>query len=499
MSRESDRSRRGYAWHRLAGLIGGPAAAVAMLAFGAPAGMPAGAWTVAAVVALMASWWMTEALPLAVTALVPLALFPALGINTLDGTASAYADPLIFLFLGGFMLAAALERWRLGLRLALGIVRLGGSEPARIVASVMAVTAFLSMWVSNTAAAIVMLPIGLSIIGGARAANRWLDQRGLKAFAAALMLGIAYAASIGGMATLIGTPPNALFAAYVRDAYGVIVPFGRWLLVGVPVVAILLPLAWLVLTKLAFPVPRTALGRGEDSAAAGIALPGPPSRGEWMAGAVFVLTVLCWIVLPFLRQRWPALELSDSGVAIVAAVLLFVLPVHPRRGVFVLGWRDVRRLPWNVLILFGGGLALGEAMGRSGLADLVGESVVALGGLPPFVLVIVVSGAVVLLGELASNTAIAALFLPIAGAASVGIGESPLVLALSVALAASIGFMLPVATPPNAIVFGSGLVSAAQMLRAGIILDAVGVAVVSLAALALGAWLGDLPAPTPAE
>jgi len=246
-------------------------------------------------------------------------------------------------------------------------------------------------------------------------------------------------------------------------------------------------------------VPRTALGRGEDSAAAGIALPGPPSRGEWMAGAVFVLTVLCWIVLPFLRQRWPALELSDSGVAIVAAVLLFVLPVHPRRGVFVLGWRDVRRLPWNVLILFGGGLALGEAMGRSGLADLVGESVVALGGLPPFVLVIVVSGAVVLLGELASNTAIAALFLPIAGAASVGIGESPLVLALSVALAASIGFMLPVATPPNAIVFGSGLVSAAQMLRAGIILDAVGVAVVSLAALALGAWLGDLPAPTPAE
>lgn len=477
---------------RLGGLIAGPAAAVAMLAGGAPEGLSGEAWAVAAAAAWMAVWWMTEAVPLAVTALLPLLLFPLLGVNSMEGTAAAYADPVVFLFLGGFMLAAAVQRWQLSRRLALLLLRQAGGGPGAIVGGLMAATAFLSLWMSNTATAMVMLPIAQAAIAGVR---RDLGEEGERAFAhftAAALLGVGYAASIGGIGSLIGTPPNALLAGFMRETHGIEISFGRWMLLGLPAVVILLPAAWFVLTRIAF---RFALPPQGDRAAAiesELGTLGPMSRGERIVAVVFVATAAAWMFGPLLRQSLSWFTLSDAGIALAAALLLFSIP-SGAAGQRLLTWEDTRRLPWGVLILFGGGLALAEAITQSGLAPWIGQAVGAFAGWPPWLFLILLCALVVLLGELASNTAIAAMFLPIAGAAAAGMGAEPMTLALPVALAASVGFMLPVATPPNAIVYGSGLVTSGQMLRAGVILDVLGVLVAAVLALTLAPLVAGTP------
>ncbi|MFZ5789654.1 MAG: SLC13 family permease [Pseudomonadota bacterium] len=480
---------------RHAGLVVGPLLAGLVLALPPPAGLSPEASRVAAVAVLMAVWWMTEALPLPATALLPLVLFPFLGIAGIETVGRSYADPLIFLFFGGFVVATAIQKWQLNLHIALWTFRLARGHPAGCVAATMAATAFLSMWVSNTATTMAMLPIALSIVAGAkRQAGADAD---VTAFAAALMLGIAYAASIGGMGTLIGTPPNALFAGFMRDNYGIEVTFLDWMTIGTPAVAILLPIAWLILTRVAFRFSLPRLSVDAQGVGAEPGRQGPLPRGARMTAAVAVLTVLAWIGAPWLRQLLPLPALTDAGIAMAASILLFALPVDLRQGVFLLRWSDLQRLPWGVLIIFGGGLALAEAIGRSGLAAWVGGGIVALGGLPLIGLIFAAAVLVVLLGELASNTAIAAIFLPIAGALALDLGQSPVTLALPIALAASVGFMLPVATPPNAIVYGSEAVTARQMLRAGMLLDLVGAIVVTLLAIALGGGIGGVPAIDP--
>jgi sodium-dependent dicarboxylate transporter 2/3/5 len=472
--------------YRLAGLIGGPLAALALLWNAPPGGLSSEAWCVAAVGLWMVLWWMTEAVPLAVTALLPLLLFPTLGVKRFEAAAAAYADPVIFLFLGGFLLAAAMQRWQLSRRLALCLLRQAGSSPAAIIAAMMAATGFLSLWMSNTATTMVMLPIAQSVIDGFRRDGGNGSDQAFSRFTAALMLGVAYAASIGGMGSLIGTPPNALLAGFMRESYGLDISFGRWMLVGLPAVAVLLPATWFVLTHVVF---RFSLPQQTDQAgmiAAKLRSMGPMSRGEWIVGAVFMLTATGWIIGPLLRRTFPWFPQSDAGIAVAAAILLFAIPGGATAEGPLLRWEDTRRLPWGVLILFGGGLALAEAITQSGLALWIGQSVNALGDWPRFVLVLIICALVVLLGELASNTAIAAMLLPIASVAAIAMGEDPLTLAVPVALAASIGFMLPVATPPNAIVFSSGLVTSRQMLRAGILLDILGIVLVTLIAVALG-------------
>ncbi len=481
-----------YRRYQFAGLVFGVFALIGLIIMPEPAVVSNRAWAVAGVGILMAIWWMTEAVPLATTALLPLVLFPVFGIGDLKTTATSYAHPLIFLFLGGFMLARAMESWNLHRRIALHILRLGGQQPSSVIFSLMVATAFLSMWVSNTATAMMMLPIGQSVATTiARQANLQSSQD-VTSFSAALMLGIAYAATIGGMGTLIGTPPNALFAGFMSETYGMEIGFSQWMLVGVPMVLILLPVTWLVLTRIVFRFSLPAVPAQNDPLAVQIAALGPMSRGEALVSTLAVLAAVGWIFRPLINTLVPDLAITDAGIAMAVAVLLFVTPVRLSRGRFVLSWNEAITLRWDVLILFGGGLALATAINDTGLASWIGGALSALSHLPMFWLVLTVMIVVVFLGELASNTAMAAIFLPITGAAAVSMGLSPLLLAYPVALAASLGFMLPVATPPNAIIFGSGAVTAQQMLRAGVVLDIISIGIVAAIGTTIGFWALEL-------
>ncbi|MEP7380854.1 MAG: DASS family sodium-coupled anion symporter [Gemmatimonadota bacterium] len=465
-----------------AGLILGLVLFFLMLAAPAPDGMTLPAWRTAAVGALMATWWVTEAIPIPATALLPIALFPILGILNIDQAGAPYANPIIGLFLGGFLLAQAMQQWALHRRIALGVLTLVGSRPDRLVAGFMMSTAFLSAWISNTATAVMMLPIGLSVValvseadgeGGAPADN----------FKVALMLGIAYACSIGGLATLIGSPPNALFAGVMSDEYGVNIGFGAYMLVGVPIALIGLPLTWLVLVRWIYPTSRTDIpGASERIQQEWVSL-GRMSRGEKVVGAVFLATALSWIFRPLIGRVVPGL--TDTGIAILAALVLFATPVNLRRREFALSWESARQLPWEILVLFGGGLSLASAITKTQLAEWIGSNLTGLAGLPVAVAVLVVTVTIIFLTELTSNTATAAAFIPIVAALAVAVGAPPVLLAMPAALAASCAFMLPVATPPNAVVFAGGYVTVPQMARAGLVLNVVFTAIIA----GPGSWL----------
>ena len=464
----------------------GVAAAVALIALPPPEGLSEPAMAAAGIGLMMAIWWLTEALPLPATALAPLALFPLLGVAPLEAVATAYADPLILLFLGGFLIARAIEAWDLHRRLAVAALARTGRRPSSVVAAIMAAAAFLSLWISNTAATMVMAPIAAAV-AAARPQDADEDadedEDEDEDYAAALMLGVAFAATIGGMGSLIGTPPNALFAAYMREAHGIEIGFADWMLVGLPIALILLPIAWAVLTRFAF--------RLKDAAALTPAALGPIA--PMSAGARRVAIVACcaaagWIARPGIAALAPELQLSDAGIAMLAALALFALPSGAPERPRLLDWETAAGLRWDVLLLFGGGLALAQAIDRTGLALWIGDRAQALEGWPVWALIAAIALVIVYLGELASNTAMAAVFLPVAGATALGLGADPLAFALPVALAASIGFMLPVATPPNAIAFAHPAVTRARMLRAGAPLDLIGVIV----ALLIGGVLGPL-------
>jgi solute carrier family 13 (sodium-dependent dicarboxylate transporter), member 2/3/5 len=460
-----------------AGLVLGPALFGLVMVLPAPQGLEPAAWRTAAVALLMATWWVTEALPLPATALLPLALFPLLGIRPIEAAAAPYANPVIFLFLGGFLIAAALSRCGLHRRLALTIVRLVGSGPRRLVAGFMAATAFLSMWVSNSATVAMMLPMALSVLALAEEPGK----RG--PLEPALLLGIAYAASIGGVGTLIGTPPNALLAGFMAEAHGVTIGFAQWMMVGVPLALVALPLVWLLLVRWLHPLPEVGSARLTGALGRQEAALGPLSRGEQVVGVITALVAASWLLRPLLARWLPGL--SDAGIAITGAVLLFLVPISLRPFERGLGWEEAEKLPWGVLILFGGGLSLAGAIQVTGLAGWIGEALAIFAVLPFVLLVAGVAAVVIFLTELTSNTATAAAFLPIVAALAVGLGADPLALAVPAALAASCAFMLPVATPPNAIVFGSGRVSLPQMARAGIWINLLMIGLVTFAVFAL--------------
>jgi sodium-dependent dicarboxylate transporter 2/3/5 len=476
------------------GLAAGPLILVVLLLLAPPAGMSPAAWRTAAVGVFMACWWMTEAVPIPVTALLPLVLFPLLGILPVGATSAPYANPVVFLFMGGFVLALALERHRLHTRIALVVVRALGARADTLVLGFMAATAFISMWVSNTATAVMMLPIGASVALLARAdADAAPDPR----FATSLMLGIAYASSIGGLATLIGTPPNALLAAFMLETYGVEIGFAQWMIVGVPLVLVALPLTWLVLVRVAFRFSLRELPGGAAAIRHEHHLLGPVTAAQRRVGALFVITALLWILRPFIDRWVPGL--NDTGIAIAAAVAAFLVPAGTGRGEFLMDWKAVEKLPWGVLILFGGGLALAEAVTRTGLAEWIGAQLSALQAWPILAVVLLVTTVVIFLTELTSNTATAAAFLPLVAPLAVALGQNPFLLLVPAAIAASCAFMLPVATPPNAIVYGSGHVTIPQMARAGILLNILFIALITvivytMVLIAFGAELDVLPA-----
>ena len=427
----------------------------------APEGMSDAGWRATGLAAAMALWWLTEALPLAATALVPLAVAPVLGLGALDVVVRSYSDPLVILFLGGFLLARAIESCGLHKRLAGALLGFAGTSAPRVLGAVMLTTAFLSVWISNTASAMVVAPVAASIAG---------SQKDHPEFATALMLGVAFSATIGGMGSLIGTPPNALFAAYVGTTYGVHVGFAQWAAVGIPVALVLLVIAWLMLTRVS-PGLRTetlTMSFGNRSA-----LMTPAER---RVAVIAGLTALGWLSRPVVEWLFPMVALSDAGIAMIAALALFMTPSGDGKN-RLLDWQAAETLRWDVLILFGGGLALAGILQTSDLAGWIGGNVEQIAHLPELAILLIVAGLIVYVGELASNTAMAAIFLPIAGAMAVTLGSDPVSFTLPVALAASIGFMLPVATPPNAIVFANPAVTRQDMLRAGAPLDLIALVV----------------------
>ncbi|MFM1816436.1 MAG: hypothetical protein RLZ98_3131 [Pseudomonadota bacterium] len=469
------------------------AAAVLAMFAPAPEGLSTTGWRAGVLAILMASLWMTETLPLAATALIPLVMFPLAGVAEMEAVAQSYAHPLIFLFLGGFILAAGMKKWQLHNYAALIALRWSGSRPDLQILAIMSAAAFLSLWISNTATAMVMMPIGLSMIAAAEEglpANEGGDAEShdipdstpnSSQFGSALMLGIAFAATIGGMGSLIGTPPNAFFAAFVQNNYGVTIGFAQWMLVGIPLVLVLIPMTWLMLTRVSFTMPASI----HSAAGADRKLPAL-SRDQKVVAIVLCATALSWVTRPLIADRFAMPGLSDSGIAMAGALALFLLPARGEGRQALLDWDDVKTIRWDVLILFGGGLALADGIRVSGLAEWIGAAISQFRGMPLPLLVLITMTVVVYLGELASNTAMAAVFLPVAAAGAAGLGVAPLELLLPVALAASLGFMLPVATPPNAIVYGSGAVTARQMLRAGALLDVISILVVFAIALTLG-------------
>ncbi|WP_205326207.1 DASS family sodium-coupled anion symporter [Glycomyces sp. YM15] len=480
--------------------LGPVLALLAYFAIPADPGLTQEGRATAAIVILVAVWWMTEALPLSATALLPIVALPLAGVLTVDEATAPYANPTVFLFMGGFMIALAMQKWNLHLRIALLTMRLIGTKPRRLILGVMIATAFLSMWVSNTATTMMMLPIGLSVM--AMAAKDVPGEDGedgtsdpaVKQFGVTLMLSIAFAATIGGLSTLIGSPPNLILAGFVEQEYGLAISFADWMLVGVPLSAVFLFVTWILMTRVIFPVKLEQIAGGKSVINDHLKQLGKMSRGEWIVLVVFVVTALLWIfkaqitseavtsVLPF------AAGLDDANIAIGAAIVLFLIPTDARKGEFTLDWKTVQNgIPWGVLLLFGGGLAIAAAVKATGLSEYIGTQVGGLGVLPTVLLVAAVSLIVLLLTELTSNTATAATFLPVLGGVALGIGVEPMLLLIPAAFAATCSFMFPVGTPPNAIVFGSGHVTIGQMVRAGIWLNLIGVVLITAAVYLIAA------------
>lgn len=447
----------------------------------APEGLTEHARHVAAVAVLMAVWWVTEAIPIPVTALLPVVLFPVLGVVDGSQVTKAYANHLIFLFLGGFLIAIAIERWNLHRRIALHTIRVIGVTPNRIVLGFMLATAFLSMWISNTAATMMMATIGMAVLsrlhpGSGSGSGSTAEEE--FPFGISLMLGIAYSASIGGVATLIGTPPNAILAAIVENTYGVSISFLQWMTFGLPLSLAMLLLCWLYLTRIAYRGESNEIAGGRDTIQREIQQLGNMQSGEKRVLAVFLLVALLWIlrglldaeVLPYVR---------DSTIAMGGAVALFIIPSSRGPREFLLDWKSAVRIPWDILILFGGGFALAQGFSETGLTHYLAEQLAFLRHSPLVIAVAAVTCGIIFLTELTSNTATASLALPVAGALAVSMYIEPLALMTAVAVAASFAFMLPVATPPNAIVFGTRYVSIRQMAKTGFWLNLAGIAVIT--------------------
>ena len=461
------------------GFFVGPALLIFCIFSPPPAGMSQEAWLTIGMTLLMATWWATEAIPIPATSLLPIVLIPLLGINSLGKATAPYANSTIFLFLGGFVIGLALERWNLHKRIALMTLLAVGNHPRAQVAGFMITTAVISMWVSNTATAIMMLPIGLSVIDMLTSDKD--DPKERERFATALLLGIAYAASIGGIATLIGTPPNALLAGFLSENYQIEIGFGRWMLLGLPVSAIMLVLAWWWLTVRNFKISGASteeLFKNELKAL------GPISRPEKMVGVIFLSASFCWIFQPLIAKVVPGI--NDTTIAICAAMALFVIPADPKNRVFLIDWECASKLPWGVLLLFGGGLSLAAAIGSSGLSSWIASSVGGVvGGMSPLVMMLIVVTVIMFLTEVTSNTATAATFLPLMAALAISQDLSPMMLAIPTAITASCAFMMPVATPPNAIVFGTGRMPITSMIRNGCFLSVIGIFIVTFLCYAL--------------
>lgn len=510
MSSEGARSSKRSNTARRIGFWLGPAVFFGILFFGNFAPDNPAVGRTAAVAALMAIWWITDAIPLAATSLLPLVLFPLMGIMKGKDVAPVYVNYIIFLYLGGFLIALAMERWNLHRRIALSVISFVGSKPSRLVLGFMIATAFLSMWISNTATTIMMLAIGMAVI---RQAEDIFGREETSQLSAGMLLGIAYSASIGGISTLVGTPPNLALVRLFELSFpeagkaGYHLSFGQWMLFGVPLTLIMLAIVWFILTRVVFRAPNH-LSLPKEALHAEKEKLGPITRPEIGVGIVFATTALLWVfrsdltIGGFTLPGWAGLlpfgNLIDDGtIAIAMALTLFLIPANrskeKKSGRRALLEVDVfSKIPWDIILLFGGGFALAKGFQTSGLSQWVGDHFADLEGSPNWVLISVITTGITFLTELTSNTATTEMILPILASIATAVKIHPLLLMIPAAVAASCAFMMPVATPPNAIVFGSGRIAIGQMVKAGIIINLIGIVVVTTLFLLIGPSVFDI-------
>ncbi len=471
---------------RWIGLLVGPLLGLSVILLPVPDGLSRTAWITAAAGLCMAVWWATEALPVGLTALLPLILFPW-SVASFESIARPYVHPLIFLFFGGFLVAVAIERWDLHRRIALHVIVRFGASGAALVGGFMLASAAISMWVTNTATTMMLLPIAISVVEVVRR-NLHEDADPQQAFPVAMLLGVAYGATIGGLATLVGTPPNALLAGFMVDHYGVEIGFGQWMLVGLPLTVTLLPIAWWLLVHRLYPVRFTTSMATRAHLRELLDRLGTMNVPEIRVAFVFVALVLLWIGRPLLTRIDALSGVTDSWLAVGAGAILFLTPSGSSKARFLLSPSSLKKVPWHLLILFGGGLSLAAAARDTGLAEWLGFQIAEMDFSHRALLICAIVTLVIFLTELTSNLATTAAFLPVVASIAAEAGFAPITLAAPAALAASCAFMLPVATPPNAVVYGSGLIRIPQMVRAGFWLNLIAIALVT----ALALWLAPL-------
>ncbi|WP_228851925.1 SLC13 family permease [Aegicerativicinus sediminis] len=463
--------------NKLFGLILGPLAFILIQLFFHPDGLSDQGRSVLASAIWIAIWWVTEAIPIAATALLPIVLFPLTGGMSLAETTPAYGHKYVFLYLGGFIIALAIEKWQLHKRIALNIINFVGTNVRKIILGFMLATAFLSMWISNTATSVMMLPIGMAIIDQLKDNPNTIANEN-KIFGKALMLAIAYSASIGGIATLIGTPPNLVLAGVVNELYGYEITFTQWFMFGFPISCILLAICWVYITRFAFSFKQNAFPGGKEEIKSQLRSLGQVSYEEKVVGIVFGLAAFSWISRSFLLQKmFPALD--DTIIAILFSLILFILPSKNQRGA-LMKWNEAVKLPWGIILLFGGGMTLANGFEESGLALFIGEKMAGLSGLSTFLIILIIVASVNFLTEITSNLATTAMLLPVLAPMALSIDMHPFALMTAVAVAASCAFMLPVATPPNAVVFGSGYLKIPDMARKGFIMNVISIFLLSL-------------------
>ncbi|APC49172.1 anion transporter [Virgibacillus halodenitrificans] len=476
--------KRSYKPAQKIGLIAGPALFLLILLFFSPENLSKEGIAILASTSWIAVWWMTEAIPIPATSLLPIILFPLTGGLDIDTTTSSYGSDTIFLFMGGFMIALAMEKWNLHRRIALTIISIIGTNTERIILGFMVSTGFLSMWISNTATAMMMVPIGLAIIyqiSDALEDDQSIDtSKENFGFGKAMMLSIAYSASLGGIATLIGTPPNAALAGVIKEMYGIELSFASWMLFGVPIAWGFIFIVWFYLVKIAYPLKVKQLPGGQSVIKEEKKKLGLPSFEEKAVFVVFILTAFAWITRSFILTAINP-NISDAIIAMTAAIILFIIPAKKNKGDFLLDWQTAVKLPWGILLLFGGGLAIASGFTASGLSDWIGGQLNALQGINIFIVLLLVAALVIFLTEITSNTATANMMYPIMAALAVALGIHPYAVMIVAAVAASCAFMLPVATPPNAVVFGSGYLRIPDMAKAGFALNISGILLVTLA------------------
>lgn len=458
---------------KIFGLIAGPLLFALVIIISPEAFLNPAAWKVIGIAVWMVVWWITEAAPIAVTALLPIVLFPLTGIFTIDEATAPYANKIIFLFMGGFLLGLGMERHNLHKRIALRLIKLTGTNPNGIILGFMLTTAFISMWISNTATTVMMLPIALSITG-----LLGIDQtsgKGQRRFALALMLGIAYAANIGGTATIIGTPPNVAWIGFMSDMLDYEVTFAKYLTIGLPICLIMLTVTYLLITRVLYPSRISNLSESSRVIEEQLQEMGAMSKAEKRVAVIFVSTALAWILRGSINSWLDTNFLNDTIIAIAGGILMFITPLNLKKSQFLLEWEYTKKLPWGILLLFGGGLTLAKAMEKSEIVQTVGNSIAGTGDIAPILLIAGLTTFMLFMTELMSNVALTVIFVPVVIGISQSLGVNPMYLTLPVTLAASYAFMMPISTPPNAIVFSSGMIRMKDMMRAGVLLNVIAI------------------------